>query len=388
MIENSWMDENKRPLTDPTTGAETVEDAEQLDTALCMSGGGYRAMIFHLGTLLRLNEAGLLPKIDLFSSVSGGSITNGVLGLAWPKLNFDANGVASNLGSLVVDKVRTLADETVDEESIVLGVLWFGTVSDRVAGAYDKYLFDGANLQQLPDKPRFVFNATNVQTRSLFRFSKPYAADYRIGLWRNPDLEISKAVTASSAFPPVLSPCTVKVDEKVWAADGRGPLCEKPYNTHLVLTDGGVYDNLGLESPWKRSKTIYVSDAGGATPAEPDPQENWVGHSKRVLDLVDTQVRSLRKRMLIQAYKAKEKAGGYWGIRQDISEYKAPGRFDVPFDRSLALANTPTRLKKMDDTLQERLINWGYAITDAALRSYPHPELDGPKGLPYPGSGI
>ena len=60
----------------------------------------------------------------------------------------------------------------------------------------------------------------------------------------------------------------------------------------------------------------------------------------------------------------------------------------MPFDRSLALANTPTRLKKMDDTLQERLINWGYAITDAALRSYPHPELDGPKGLPYPGSGI
>jgi NTE family protein len=382
------IDENKRPLTDPTAGAETFEDAAPLDTALCLSGGGYRAMLFHLGTLIRLNEAGLLPKIAMYSSVSGGSITNGVLGLAWHKLNFDGAGVASNLMPLVVDKVRTLADVTVDEESIVEGLLWFGTVSDHVAADYDKYLFHGATLQQLPDTPRFVFNATNVQTRSLFRFSKPYIADYRIGLWRNPNVAIAKAVTASSAFPPVLSPCTLKAEETDWEAEGRGDLCQKPFHTKLVLTDGGVYDNLGLESPWKRCKTIYVSDAGGATPAEKDPDRNWVGHSKRVLDLIDTQVRSLRKRMLISAYRTKEKSGAYWGIRQDIAEYKAAGRLDVPFARSLELANTATRLKKMDDLLQERLINWGYAITDAAVRSYAHPELAGPKGLPYPGSGI
>lgn len=381
-------DENKRPLTDPTAGEKAIEDAAQLDTALCMSGGGYRAMIFHLGTLIRLNEAGLLPKIDLYSSVSGGSITNGVLGLAWHRLVFDGAGVASNLMKLVVDKVRTLADVTVDEESIVEGLFWFGTVSDHVAEDYDKYLFDGASLQQLPDTPRFVFNATNVQTRSLFRFSKPYIADYRIGLWRNPDVPISKAVTASSAFPPVLSPCTLKVDEDAWDAEGRGDLCVKPYNTKIVLTDGGVYDNLGLEAPWKRSKTIYVSDAGGGTPADPDPDKNWVGHSKRVLDLIDMQVRSLRKRMLIASFQAKEKNGAYWGIRQNIGEYHAPGQLNVPFARSLQLADTPTRLKKMDDTLQEQLINWGYAITDAALRSYPHPELPAPKGLPYPGSGF
>lgn len=382
------IDENKRPLTDPTTGVEAFDDGAILDTALCMSGGGYRAMIFHLGTLIRLNEAGLLPKIDLYSSVSGGSITNAVLGLAWAQLNFDAAGVASNLGPLVIDKVRAFADVTVDEGAIVKGLLWFGTVADRVTAAYDEHLFHHATLQQLPDTPRFIFNATNVQTRSLFRFSKPYAADYRIGLWMNPDLEIAKAVTASSAFPPVLSPCTIKVDPDVWDVNGRGPLCFNPYDREIVLTDGGVYDNLGLESAWKRSRTIYVSDAGGATPPEGEPDDDWVRHSKRVLDLVDTQVRSLRKRMLVQSYKQKEKEGGYWGIRQDISEYKAPGRLDVPFERSLDLANTPTRLKEMDSLLQERLINWGYAITDAALRSYPHPELPLPKGLPYPASGI
>ena len=61
-------------------------------TALCLSGGGYRAMLFHVGALWRLNEAGYLPKLDRVSSVSGGSITAGVLGLAWPKLDFDDSG--------------------------------------------------------------------------------------------------------------------------------------------------------------------------------------------------------------------------------------------------------------------------------------------------------
>ena len=43
-------------------------------TALCLSGGGYRAMLFHLGVLWRLNDAGMLPELDRISSVSGGSI--------------------------------------------------------------------------------------------------------------------------------------------------------------------------------------------------------------------------------------------------------------------------------------------------------------------------
>ena len=44
--------------------------------ALCLSGGGYRAAIFHLGALLRLHELGVLRGLDLVSSVSGGSIAS------------------------------------------------------------------------------------------------------------------------------------------------------------------------------------------------------------------------------------------------------------------------------------------------------------------------
>ena len=61
--------------------------------ALCLSGGGYRAMLFHLGALWRLNNAGYLSRLDRISSVSGGSITAGMLGFAWSRLAFDEKGV-------------------------------------------------------------------------------------------------------------------------------------------------------------------------------------------------------------------------------------------------------------------------------------------------------
>ena len=56
--------------------------------ALCLSGGGYRAALFHLGAVRRLNELGVLSKIETISSVSGGSILAAHLATAirpWPE---------------------------------------------------------------------------------------------------------------------------------------------------------------------------------------------------------------------------------------------------------------------------------------------------------------
>ena len=79
--------------------------------ALCLSGGGYRAMIFHLGVLWRLNELGYLARLDRISSVSGGSITAGLLGLRWGRLDF-AGGVARGLVTQVVEPIRAFAHIT------------------------------------------------------------------------------------------------------------------------------------------------------------------------------------------------------------------------------------------------------------------------------------
>src|SRR5258705_13859760 len=70
--------------------ARKVEDA----IGLCLSGGGYRAMIYHVGALIRLNEQGLFPQLKEFASVSGGSITAGGVPVAWAPLPFDEGGTA------------------------------------------------------------------------------------------------------------------------------------------------------------------------------------------------------------------------------------------------------------------------------------------------------
>src|SRR5438270_13585462 len=87
--------------------------------ALCLSGGGYRAMLFHLGALWRLNEVGYLPKLQQVSSVSGGSITAAYLGLKWNSLNFDEKGVALSFESECVAGIRDVSRETIDVRSAV-----------------------------------------------------------------------------------------------------------------------------------------------------------------------------------------------------------------------------------------------------------------------------
>jgi NTE family protein len=356
--------------------------------ALCLSGGGYRAMVFHVGVLWRLNEAGWLPRLDRVSSVSGGSITAGVLALNWSELAFDARGVGAAFAARVVAPVRELAGQTIDAKAIAGGVFLPGTVGEKVAAAYDRTLFKGATLQALPDTPRFVINATNVQSGALWRFAKPYMADYRVGTVANPDLPLATAVAASSAFPPVLSPVELDLEPGLVKPQPGCDLCQEPYTTHVVLTDGGVYDNMGLETVWKRFQTVLVSDAGGKTQPESEPAEDWAQHSLRILDLIDNQVRSLRKRQVIEAFRSGTRKGAYWGIRTDIADYRLAGALPCPFERTLELANTPTRLKRLDGALQERLINWGYAVCDAALRTHVDVTLPEGAAFPYPARGV
>src|SRR3954451_14873822 len=99
-------------MTDVTSFPDQTAGARQDGIALALSGGGYRAMVFHVGALLRLNEVGLLSKLARVSSVSGGSITSGALAVSWRELSF-SNGVATNL-DIVVERVRAMAATTVD----------------------------------------------------------------------------------------------------------------------------------------------------------------------------------------------------------------------------------------------------------------------------------
>lgn len=371
--------------------------------ALCLSGGGYRAMLFHLGALWRLNEVGYLPKIDRVSSVSGGSITAAMLGFKWSKLAFDKAGVGQQFQAEVLAPIRKLASRTIDVGAILGGALGPGSIGDKVIDSYQKYLFGEATLQDLPEKPRFVINATNVQSGALWRFMKPYMRDYRVGEVKNPTTALAVAVAASSAFPPFLSPVKLELNVSAYTPNSGRDLQYEPFTTDVVLTDGGVYDNLGLETAWKRYDTILVSDAGGKMSPEAEPKLDWARHTFRVLELIDNQVRSLRKRQVIDSFELHEhlrldpdselfklatRKGTYWGIRSHVADYHLADALDCPAEKTIELANVPTRLKRLEPELQERLINWGYAICDTALRKHVDSDLPAPDGFPYPHAGV
>ena len=379
--------ESSRPVEDLDTRSRHT--AVEAGIGLCLSGGGYRAMLFHLGTLWRLNEIGYLLKLNRVSSVSGGSITAGLMGLKWSQLDFDQNGVGTRFLSEVVEPIRRLAGKTIDRSSVILGALLPGSISEQIIGYYRDYLFGGHTLQDLPDDPpRFVINATNVQSGALWRFMKPYMRDWRVGEVRNPETDLATAVGASSAFPPFLSPVKLKLEVSDYTPDSGAELQEESYLLEPVLTDGGVYDNLGLETVWKRYDTVLVSDAGGKMKADPDPKLDWARHSFQILELIDNQVRSLRKRQTIDSFVGGVREGAYWGIGTDIEHYELDDSLDCPHERTLQLANTPTRLKRLSATHQERLINWGYAVCDAAMRKHVDNTLAPPIGFPYPTSGV
>ena len=141
------------------------------DIGLCLSGGGYRAAVFHLGSLVRLNEAGLLPRLRTVSSVSGGSIVAGLLGLRWCDLIFDVAGVASNLSNVIIDPMLLFTGKGLDVGAVLRSGFIPGLVSRRVQGRY-KDLYADSTLADLPARdegPDFVITATNLATGALFR---------------------------------------------------------------------------------------------------------------------------------------------------------------------------------------------------------------------------
>jgi NTE family protein len=377
------------PIISPQVDSEQ-RGGKRAGTALCLSGGGYRAMLFHAGTLWRLNDAGLLKKLNRVSSVSGGSISAAVLGLKWSSLDWQrGTGVALNFEQEVIAAIVRLAGVTIDKKSILKGILSKrDSVAERVAKAYRERLFGDATLQDLPDKPRFVINATNVQTGVLWRFSKPYMGDYKVGRIPHPRFPLAMAVAASSAFPPVLSPLAIKLDTRQFKLDRDAPLRKPPFTTKVYLSDGGVYDNLGIETAWKRYQTVLVSDAGGRPDPDPTPKSNWASHSLRVFSIINSQVRSLRKRQVVSSYEAGVREGSYWGIWTPIGDYGVSRPLPAPAEQTRALAETPTRLKSLPVSLRRRLINWGYAACDASIRRYYDSGLAAPARFPYPDEGV
>lgn len=258
---------------------------------LALSGGGYRAAAYHIGTLNALNKLGILSKVDVISSVSGGSIIAAYYAL---HSNEEYKKVATDFS--VKLKVGVLQYAIVELWGILIlcGLLiwlcgWWILVIELLLIAsfqfkvlpfswliekrYNKHFFNGKTLTDLPVHPFVAINSTDVSTGQLFVFQTNNIYGYQYqnqneSIFKVTDFPIAKAVMASSCVPFIFSPITIP------AAYYK----EKYYNWKKkpLLIDGGLYDNQGAhklteEQCLYKCDYVIVSDAGNS-----EINSNWV----------------------------------------------------------------------------------------------------------------
>jgi NTE family protein len=361
---------------------------------LALSGGGFRATLFHLGALRRLNEMGLISSTKTIASVSGGSMMAACLADAMITSPPVAGQPLANFGSLV-DKVHKLTSYNL-RRTILLKKLeppnWGHSLPELVSKELETHV-TSLPLSALPNQPRFVFVATDIVFGVDWIYSKDMAGDYLAGYKKGSldPIKIAYATAASACFPPVFAPLDplIKGSElKEGLADGKdADFCRD----RIRLSDGGVYDNMGLEPIWKNAETLLVSDAGGLFEYAPD--RGTVSAIKRYPDIMGNQARALRKRWLISSFVGGSGPGGapslkgaYWSTGSDRSRYIDGDKAGYSPDVATLIAQIRTDLDDFTGAEAAILENHGYLMADVALKVHV-PELyqHGPQEvIPFP----
>ena len=352
---------------------------------LALSGGGFRATLFHLGTLWRINEMGMLPSLSAISAVSGGSLVAGVLGIRWERLGFQ-NDFAAHFAEQVVQPILKFCRINVDVKSIIFGPF---TGSSTLERFYDKHLVGKTTLQELPDYPEFIFNAYHLETGRNWRFSKARMHTWRIGDIKSPTTPMKKVLAASTAFPPWFPPVRLRMNPKAFQESEFADHFQEPrLRTKATLGDGGVYDNLGFH-PLREMKDILVSNGSSPLHVETMPEWRfWVNRAIRPLGAALEQTRALRINALMSDLTGGRKSGALWMISTDPTRYTADNPFVIAEGWPETLGRIRTRLNRFTEEEQKRLVNWGFIQADLAIRSYYRPEIEPPARLPFPEYGF
>ena len=343
--------------------------------ALCLSGGGYRAALFHLGTVRRLNELGILSRVATISSVSGGSILAAHLAETirpWP----DPGAILPNWDERVAQPFKRLTGRNIRTAPFLKRALpwnWGGGRSavDSLADAYWRHL-TSLRLPELPERPAFIFCSTDMSYGVNWVFSKARVGDWQLGYLRpGPDWPVARAVAASSCFPPVFGPLRLRLEPRMLRG-GRAPAGPRrdAAVTRLGLTDGGVYDNMGLEPVWRTHQVVLVSDGGATFDFGPDAGLLW--RLQRYTSIVSRQASGVRRRWLMAGYQRGELAGAYWGIGNSAADHDRLEGYS-PSLVDAVIARVRTDLDAFSEAEQAVLENHGYVVAECAVRRYaPH----------------
>lgn len=372
--------------------------AERDGIALCLSGGGYRATLFDLGAMRRLDELGILSRVKTFTSVSGGSIAAAFLAAhlvdrlhgEWPAggeriPGFEA-GVAQPLRRLAGTNIRTQAALT---RLNPLNLRKPNAASENLEASYAEWI-TGSAIAAMPETPSFVFCATDLTYRCGWTVDsgRQLIGNDTSGYFRPAEQNwtIARAVAASSCFPGVFPPMQVDVRETVVSGRSMKGKSREEKPVSIDVTDGGVFDNLGLEPVWQDHAVILVSDAAPSYGPSPDLGPVWP--SVRPIVALLEQATIVRKRWLIANFLKQELAGAYWGIASLPTRYEAEGDPLVYSNELIAKVISQVRIEldAFSEAEQAVLENHGYLMCDLAIQKHlpTLPMLDSPLRAPHP----
>jgi predicted acylesterase/phospholipase RssA len=270
---------------------------------LALSGGGFRATLYHLGLIRFLRDADLLRQVTHITSVSGGSIFAAHLVLNWDKYTGspeDFDRAAAQLIAFTRLDIRNRILRRFPLAMLWSWPRWLLGLSNRqltriglLEGQYKRHLYGDKSLFELPEWPQLHILSTNLSEGCLCSFNRDglwmlqeksgraHIERIRVGL-----MTVPMAVTASSAFPGFFPPLELTgVD--VGARGGEFG--------RQAFTDGGVYDNLGVRmfrwlDPTFTSENkldcVLVSDVGKAIEITGNPGGGLIRTALRASDIL------------------------------------------------------------------------------------------------------
>lgn len=322
-----------------------MNDPESTHTkslAVSLSGGGHRATLFALGALMYLVDAKANAGVSSIASVSGGSLTNGFVGQT---VDFRQTGsddfrrrVAAPLATQIANKGTLFAPFSSKLYVAVLVIFglavllvpllplgpfylrvliflvgltvwgWFaGKRGSVCAAAFRKTLFSpGGRETRLADLKKngldHVICSTEFRSSEQVYFAGDFVYSYALGHGTPADMSLAHAVQASAAYPGGFPPATLPARRLDFTGAPRIPGGPSKPPDYMVLTDGGVYDNMGDQ--WARGFAKRVAHwrdlAHGRTPpaqlvvVNASARVPWSPFRRRLIPLVGEVLALLR----------------------------------------------------------------------------------------------
>lgn len=356
------------------------QDAEELKIGISLSGGGFRAAVFHIGVLKTLAEKGYLNKIKIISTVSGGSFTIALI--------FKLNDNKWPTDKEYIDKVLPKLKEYFTKISLGKNALfrlflpnhWLNLFSraNVISYSFKKDWLLTSTLSDLPETPIWEINATTNETGKNWRFSKNKMGDWQFGYIMDPNYNISDAVAASAAFPGYIGRFSFKACEyDNWQDfNFKNKMYEKKkesikYKT-LHLSDGGLYNNLGEESLIEKLgetlindiNFLVVSDATQSLKIEKSKSIlNPLGRTLRLIDIAMDQIKLLRVRAIHNFFDKNPKNGLYIKLGQYPELTK--DNFDLK-----RITKIKTGLFRLSNKDYDELVSYGEEITKISIEKW------------------